>query len=167
MCGGGSPGGPSKKEQKEQRQFQKQQEKQRRQEYKQTRKDSRRFAEAQMEQSQMQFAAAQEAAWNQFQLQIEQQERQYEQQSRLQRRQFRKAQNAQDAALQQQLQQNELLAKRSEEAANKARGMMDVGGLDQAPTVRSNPKSRKRRKLVGATGTSQLTNPLTISLGGV
>jgi hypothetical protein len=124
------------------------------------------MAKKQAKLSKKQFNKAQAAAEYQFMLQMEQQEAQAEYQGMLQQRQFEQAQLAQEDALKQQLAQNEKLAQRSEEAANRARGMMDVNGLEQAPSIRSNSKARKSRRTAATAGTSQLTNPLTISMGG-
>jgi hypothetical protein len=124
------------------------------------------MARRQAKLSKKQFSKAQKTSELQFMLQMEQQAAQTEFQAMLQQSQFEQAQLAQEDALRQQLAQNERLAQRSEEAANKARGLVDVNGLEQAPTVRSNSKARQSRKKAATAGTTQLTNPLTISMGG-
>ena len=78
--------------------------------------------------------------------------------------QFAAAQAAQETALQQQLLQNEEMARRSEESANRAMGMKLVGQDPDAVKLKSSSRKKARKKAV--TGTSQLANPLTISFGG-
>lgn len=165
MCtGGGGGGGPSssqiKKERQRQQRFQSQQNKLVRKSQQQA---ATQHAES-LANNQSQFEKSRQDSVDQFNATIAWQMEQSALQMSSQEAQFAAAQAAQEQALQQQLLQNEEMAKRSEEAANRAMGMKLVGQDTDAVKLKSSARKKARKRAVS--GTAQLSNPLTISMGG-
>ena len=165
MCtGGGGGGGPSSSQIKAERQ------RQRKFNQKQNKlvRDSQKQAADQHDEnlanSKDQFEKSRKDSLDQFNASMAFQAEQSALQMATQEAQFAAAQAAQEAALQQQLLQNEEMARRSEESANRAMGMKLVGQDPDAVKLKSSSRKKARKKAV--TGTSQLANPLTISFGG-
>lgn len=163
MCGGGGGGGPSssqiKKERQRQQKFQKQQNKLVRKSQQQA---ASQHAES-LANNKAQFEQSRQDSVDQFNATIAWQMEQSAMQMATQEAQFAAAQAAQEAALQQQLMQNEEMARRSEEAANRAMGMKLVGQDPDAVKLKSTARKKARKRAVS--GTAQLSNPLTISMG--
>jgi hypothetical protein len=114
--------------------------------------------------NQAQFNQTRQDSMDQFNATMAWQAAQAESQMSSQQAQFAAAQAAQEMALQQQLVQNEEMARRSEEAANRAMGMKLIGQNPDSVKVKSAARKKARKK--ATSGTSQLYNSLTISMGG-
>lgn len=165
MCGGGGGGGPSSKEKRQQKQWQRKVQKRQNKQFRRAQSNARELHDANMAFNMAQYEQGREDSWAQFNIAQQNQMAMAEWQMASQEAQFAAAQAAQEQQLMMQMEQNERMAAESEKAANRAMGLKLVGQDPDAVKVKSNIKKKNRRKQA-ARGTTQLTNPLTISLGG-
>lgn len=163
MCGGGG-GGPSSSDLKQQKQWQRKVAQRQNKQFKTAQRNAANQHSQTLAANKDQFDQSRQDSMDQFNASMAWQIQNAEAQRASQEAQFAAAQAQQEEALRIQMEQNERMALEAEKASNRAMGMKLVGQDADIVKVRSKAKGKARKK--AALGTTQLANPLTISLGG-